>query len=968
MVLVILLMQIGCGSAGNQTSGSGGGGSGSGGSGGGGSGGGGSGGGSGSGSGGSSGPQVTAAHASSRTRYLRINSFYNPNSLEYAPPQFTVYDAAHRQFFVSNPYLNEIDVFDATQEIQKASISIPTAWGLDISPIDGSLWAGTLLGDLYNIDTNTLTLNKRYTSSSIGPGGFAATTALVLSDGRLALQGAAGGMLGVDGFGTISVWDPATNAMDSGTDGQGVCPYTNGGFALSGDRKLVLNTTVDENETYPLCSYDPVAKKGTYASFPQQTVTFMRQIIPTSDGTKFFLTTNLDGVIEFNAQTLQVVATILADDSGDLPDAAGGAVMSLDGKTLYLADQSVGGIVGYDTSTLQPTVSLAHPMVNDGQSWMVPAAIDETGLIAGPIGHGVGFADASAPMPKVLDKGLFPDFATPNTSLLSGGTTITVPEENTGLSQFFVGNSLVTGASMDSSGKISATVPGASSGMAVDLTATFSDGTIAISPEALSYGPVVLEVVPNGATADGGQTGALIGYGLGNSISGLQVSIGNHAATVQTLYNSAPISPYPFPVEALVFTVPPGVAGPADLTLTAPSGTTTIKSGFHYTAAAQAFPLDSTLQQGIYDPGRDLYFFTDTNSIQVLSRSQGKWLAPITLPGTTSASSLLGLAESPSGNYLAVADYGGQAIFTLNPGEPSAVKRYPMPPGDFAQTLEAPAGVVVLDSGKVYMTTNDIGGTGVSALWKLDPATGTISSFGSVSSGGAVDKYDHLVLSPDGSRVYGEVEGATFTVDTATDTFSSANSVGSNDGGQQDLAISADGSTVVIDDYVTDSNLNPENVPAYVEWETWLPEAVIGQKLNSDGSLLFQPLTDGIDILSRNTGRLLFRVQVSGGLNGVYDALLTTGDKDTIGVITPTGVSFLDLSGLPLPAATPFPQSAARQAGVPQRTRPDTRDTPKLQLNQLPKTANSKGRPSLRRHAEKSSPRTAWDPPSMPTH
>jgi len=193
-------------------------------------------------------------------------------------------------------------------------------------------------------------------------------------------------------------------------------------------------------------------------------------------------------------------------------------------------------------------------------------------------------------------------------------------------------------------------------------------------------------------------------------------------------------------------------------------------------------------------------------------------------------------------------------------------------------------------------------------------------------------------------------------VDTATDTFDTANSVGRNDGGLRDLAVSADGSTVDIDGYLTDSSLNPENLPAYVEWETWLPEGVYGQKLNHDGSLPFQPLTDGVDILSRNTGRLLFRVQVPGGLNDVYDALFTTGDANTIGVITPTGVSFLDLSSLPLPVATPFPQSAL-QVGMPQQARPAMKVDAKPQSHE---TAIGKGTPALRHHTDGRS-RTAWD-------
>jgi hypothetical protein len=185
-------------------------------------------------------------------------------------------------------------------------------------------------------------------------------------------------------------------------------------------------------------------------------------------------------------------------------------------------------------------------------------------------------------------------------------------------------------------------------------------------------------------------------------------------------------------------------------------------------------------------------------------------------------------------------------------------------------------------------------------------------------------------------------------VDTATDTFRWANGVSGPNGGTQDVAVSADGSTVAINGYFADSNLNPENVPAYVDWETWLPQEVLGQKLSHDGSLLFQPLTDGVDILSRNTGRLLFRVQVPGGVNDVYDALLMTGDANTVGVITPTGVSFLDFSSLPLPAATPFPRSAFAP-GIPQReqeiTNADTKPQPHSSASR-----KGYGRPALRRH------------------
>jgi hypothetical protein len=37
--------------------------------------------------------------------------------------------------------------------------------------------------------------------------------------------------------------------------------------------------------------------------------------------------------------------------------------------------------------------------------------------------------------------------------------------------------------------------------------------------------------------------------------------------------------------------------------------------------------------------------------------------------------------------------------------------------------------------------------------------------------------------------------------------------------------------------------------------QTWFPSATSGQKLNRDGSIMFQPLMDGLDLVARNTGR-----------------------------------------------------------------------------------------------------------------
>jgi len=869
-------------------------------------------------------PPTSPDYSSVRTRYLRTNAFYDPNSLQ-PPPHFSVYDAAHKQFFVSNPYLNEIDVFSGAQEVETAQISVPLAWGIDISPIDGSLYAATLIGDIYQVNTSTFQVMNRYPAASIGPSGYPATEVFVLSDGRLALLGSQGGILGVDGASSAAVWDPATNSLDTGPNGS-ICPLAHlGGFSVSGDRKHVLASTVDESGSgQPVCSYDPFAKVAAVGIFPP--ITFVRQIVPTPDGKRFFLTTNVSGVAVFDATSAQLLGQITGPNSSDIPNAAAGAVMSLDGNTLFLVDQETGAVGAYDTTSLQQIGWIPSFGLNDSQNTIVISAIDETGLIVGPTGHGVAFLDASqlkANQPTLISGAL----ATPSTGPSSGGTVLTDfavgnITDAASLSAIFVGTLPGLQPSFNpipghfSAGQV--TTPPASAPGPVDLTLTFSDGGSGVVPESFSYGPTILEVVPNAATAEGGQLGAIIGYGFGQTIANVLVTVGGQPAPVTALFTSAPVDPYPFPTEGLQFTIPPGAAGTAaDVTVTTSFGSATAPAAFHYVAALESYPLAANLQAGIYDATRDLYFYTSQAQIQVLSRTNGKWLSPITLPNVTSKTQLSAISESPDGSKLAVSDSGGQAIYVLDPDNSSNVAYFPMPLNLGNEASPTPAGLAITNTGMVYFE-NSSGGT---AFDKLDTSTGTFTALnGTIQSGGTSDALSRVLLSPDGSRVYSNIEAVSFWADTSDDQVQYVLADSSAAGlcpSFPDLAISNDGSTVDTGGCLTDPSLDPETVPAYIDWETWLPTAIVGQKLNDDGSILFQPLTDGFDLDARNTGRLLYRVQLAATpASGVFDPLVI-GGQTILGVITTAGVSFVDVSTLPIPAvdSQPFARPAQPPAG-----------------------------------------------------
>src|SRR5205823_217874 len=193
-------------------------------------------------------------------------------------------------------------------------------------------------------------------------------------------------------------------------------------------------------------------------------------------------------------------------------------------------------------------------------------------------------------------------------------------------------------------------------------------------------------------------------------------------------------------------------------------------------------------------------------------------------------------------------------------------------------------------AGVVYYSAADINGSGTLLFHKLDSSTGVITDLGTLQSTGPLDIFDRVLLSPDGRKVYTSVAGDVSTgiwLDPSNDqmTFSNAGYWGD---GFPDLSLSADGSTVAVAGETADSLLNPEAESTYIDWETWFPSAIPGQKLNQDGSLLFQPLADGIDMIDRASGRLLYRIPLPVTPSNNWDALVVAPGQNSLAVITTT--------------------------------------------------------------------------------
>jgi hypothetical protein len=853
-------------------------------------------------------------HPPFRTRYLRTDTLWDTSFLNLFPQDLIIYDPGTNRFFVSDTYLNRVDVFDAATELQIAQITVPGAFVGDETPDHKAIYLGTQIGDLYEIDPVAMAVTKRIPAVQIGPQGFPTYEVRVLANGELALLSGQGGIPAVDGYSAIGIWNPSNNSLTiAGSSGVLFgCALTNhiSEFAVTADRTKILTGSGVSGSN--LCLYDP----NTGA-----------QITTITPGTGPFLTPP-DGkeILDATGSVVTVYDStgLFQTDQFSVDNTPGvfySFILSSDGNTLFALPEGGGAGRAFNWRTHQQLGWVANLSINDLPAAMTPMAVDATGLILGAIGHGVAFLDganllpaAPASYPYGFSNVAQPSFGPPGvgTQVLISGA----PQTNI-LSVFF-GDQLATGLSPGALG-LTVTTPPNSAGP-VDVTVTFTDGSILMAPEDYSFGPTIVEAIPTTSTADGGGSETIFGYGFGTPTAagspapGLQVNIGGQSANI-TQYSGLPFSPsaYPFPIETLQYTIPAGNVGSADISVTDSAGSTVSATPMQYMPATQQFLLsNATLVQGIYDPTRDLYFFTDQTQIDVFSKTQGQWLTPIVIPNSVR---LWGISLTPSGTKVAVSDAGADAIYVLDPDTPTAISTFSLPNTFFDQGGE-PAGLAISDSGIVYYSSFYAGSTGGYAMHKLDISTGNVTDYQQLQGGNlGGDAYTKVLLSSDGTRVYFNIAGAVLTIDTATDTMSFNPTLPGGGSGDYELALSSNQTWMTATEFLMDTNLNPESFVVLNDRETLNQAAVYGEKLSADGALLFAPLSNALDVYDGRTGVLRTRIALPFNLSPNYDALVADGKDNVLVAITGqsgNGIAVIDLSSLTEPPPLPYASSTSR--------------------------------------------------------
>jgi hypothetical protein len=863
-----------------------------------------------------------------------------------------VYDPAGKRFFVANQAMNRVEVYSSADASLQATIDAAGASSVDLSLDGTTLWVGTTLEQIFAINTSTLHVATRYPVAGLTPIPNVVfnrpNEVIPLSTGkffvRLRQPSVAEALL--------ALWNPTSNAFTNLTpaapalfqEGVGV-------MARSGDRTRVIVAANDSS--------------GEAAIF-DSTGKLLSGPVALGAGVITFAAANSDGslfTVIFGAPSVSQV--LLLDGSLNLlgsysSPSASGIVFSTDGQTLYDAEPFGNSYVvtALSTSSLQKLGQVPDLAV-EGIATILED-VDETQFLVGLSNRGLSFLDASSPATLSQPAPVFASapVAQPAEGSITGGAKITLSGYNFNSNpQIRFGTQTPVNATATSATQLQVSTPPSAASGPVNLIAYFSNGWIAVAPSAFSYGPAIVQVLPNVGAQAGGDTVYLLGYGFGANGGHVTVSIGGKSTTIQNVESlpsfasALSLDPtYPFSLERITLTTPAGSPGKADISITASSGATTSPKSFQYLNASATFPNPSLYKFLLYDSQRQQIYLSATDHVDVFDSNGLVFRSPIEPPpnGPLPDAALRGIALTPDFTQLVVADFGAQNVYLINP-DGAAYNGTAVPVGGVSGYANSgPARVAATSATTVFVSLIAEGGStgGCSSclgqmnlsasppallpapqpelsslvgapLLQADSAGDTVYFAFGTAPGGPVAQW--MAATPDA-----------FTVSSANDSAT-------------DLSTSADGTLFAMRSNNSSEIRGPDlsllSTPVSAELES-IPNrvAVPGIALHPSGALLYDPFLDGlppsappaqgirggIDIRDAHSGRLRLRVylpeplaMLSTDVNGLDASFLTTDQNGQhIFAITSSGLTILQLANVPLGVGSLSPSTGAAAGGT----------------------------------------------------
>ncbi len=580
------------------------------------------------------------------------------------------YDPANKHVFVANRAMNRVDIFSSASQSPIAQVSVPGASSADLSADGSTVWIGTALERIVAIDTSSLRIRNRYSLAGLTPipGTIFSRPVEVLSfsNGKAMVRL----RQPVSSEALLALWDPASNSLtDLTSTAPALFQHGVGVLARSGDHSKLLAAANDSSGELAL--FD---SGGNVVAGP---ITFGPGLIPmiaaNSDGSRFAAIFNANG----NTQLLLLDAS-LKQVGVYVPAIAHGIAFSRDGKYLYLSESSSGAsfVTVLDGQSAQ-VIGRVPDVAIQGVSSEIEDA-DETQLLFGVSNRGVSFVDAATPsnLPSTAPAIAAAPSLQPSEGPVTGGTSVVLAGQNfTSTSQVKFGSQSALNVTVSGPTQIQASSPPSVASGAVNVASYFQNGWLAIAPDAFSYGPQILQLLPNAGASTGGDSVQIYGYGFGSDATKITVKIGGANATVQKVENVTSIASsisldasYPFSLERIALQTPPGSSGKADVLISTPAGSTTSAKSFQFLQSVQSYAKSGFYKFLLYDQKRQRLYLTNVDHVDIFDLQQNIYLAPLQPPGgPPPAAGLRGLALTPDASQLIVADFGAQNVYLLDP-------------------------------------------------------------------------------------------------------------------------------------------------------------------------------------------------------------------------------------------------------------------------------------------------------------
>ena len=886
-----------------------------------------------------------------RTAYARTDSIPAMDDPSGEPHhRHIVYDSAHQQVFIANRAMNRVEVFSSTTATRLGQINAPGASSADLSADGTTVWIGTVTEQIASIDTTSLQVKARYEITGLQP--LPNTLfdrpeeLLALSNGNVMMrlrQSQSGESL-------LALWDPSSNTLTNlTTTAPQLFQEGLGAMARTGDQSKVLVAANDSSGEIAVYNASGNVLAGPFGL---------------GSGTIPLVAANPDGsryatVFVSNGATL----VLLLDGSFNqiathASSAINGLAFSRDGDFLYLSENATipPVITALDGHTLNLVGQLPDLLLARKRTEIED--VDSTHLLFGIANRGIAFLDAAslASLPPAAPAFAGPPTAQPSEGANVGGTVTTLAGQNfEATAQVLFGSQSASNASVASGSQINATSPPNAASGPTNIAAYFPSGWLSLAPDAFSYGPQVLEILPNAGNPAGGETIQIYGYGFGSDPTKVTVKIGGVTATVQKAENMSTIAPslgldptYPFPIERITLQTPSGAAGKADVAITSPAGSITASKSFQYLQSENFYAKPAFDRFVVYDQTRQWLYMSNVDHVDVLDLATDFFHEPGIEPpgGPPPTAGIRGLALTPDASQLVAADFGSQCVYLFDPDTASGSTVTVGGVAGFSNS--GPSRVAATSTQAVFVglsAESGSSGSCTSCLGQLNlsaspptiqpvtqPEVASLTGAPLVQSSGDGDQVFVAFANAPGSplALWNASAPNQFSTFTANDT---ATDLGAASDGTM-FALQANGTTEI-----RGADLSLGAVPANPELAQ-IPgrNQVPGVILHPSGALIYQPfltgpagtagVRGGVDVLDAHSGALRLRIflpqQLMTDVDGLHGSFLTTDENgqrlfaitSTDGTAQNAGITIVELASVPLGIGTLSPSTGSAAGGA----------------------------------------------------